>query len=54
MEKDVRSRVLKELKTKETRLSPKRSERSVSSKAITPDEEKGNLISDLARRAGIN
>lgn len=54
MEKDVRSKVLKELKTKETRLSPKRSERSSPAKATTPDEEKDNLISDLARRAGIS
>ncbi len=54
MEKDVRSKVLKDLKSKEKKLSPKRSERSVNDKKLSPDEEKDETISDLMRRAGIN
>lgn len=54
MEKDVRSKVLKDLKSKEKKLSPKRSERSVNNKKMSPDEEKDEAISDLMRRAGIN
>lgn len=54
MEKDVRSKVLKDLKSKESKLSPKRSERKVNVKKSSPEEEKDETISDLMKRAGID
>lgn len=53
MEKDVRSKVLKELKSNEKRLSPKRSEHAVPKKFASAQEQKQAVIDDLARRAGI-
>lgn len=54
MEKDVRGKVLKELKKQETRISPKRSEHKVTSTYASPEEEKKATIADIGRKAGIN
>jgi hypothetical protein len=50
LEKDVRSKVLKDLKNNEKRISPKRGEHSVSKEPTT----RKALIEDLSRRAGID
>jgi len=50
MEKEVRSKVLKDLKSNEKRVSPKRGEHTVS-KELT---SRKSVIEDIARRAGID
>jgi hypothetical protein len=54
MEKDVRSKVIRDLKKQEMRLSPKRSEHTMETKYATEEEKRRALIDNIARRAGIS
>jgi len=54
MEKDIHSKVLKDLKRQEKRLSPKRSTHTETKKYADAGEEKLATIANIARRAGID
>lgn len=54
LEKDTRSKVLKELKRNEKRLSPKRTEHTGTKKFNSPEEEKRATIDNIARQAGLD
>ncbi len=54
MEKEVRSKMLKDLKKNEKRVSPKRSEHSPTRKFTNEADAKSAMISDIARQSGID
>jgi hypothetical protein len=52
-EKDIHSRIVKELKSNEKRLSPKRTEHKVEKKFANEQEEKVAIIEEAMEKAGI-
>lgn len=53
LEKDVRSKVVKELKKNEKRLSPKRSEHTVLKEFSNPSDERTAVIEQLKQQIGL-